>query len=144
MDYTVQKISNTRMAFANAANLVSIANMVAPYILFDLQRKYFSNGASENKDLHFVSSCTIYCMERTISTTGLMLTMGCGTNLASLTLRFSLSHIPIYIISLRAFPSTRLTQCINVGPGLHSTVRRKTNFQQCFHPSSLQWQFQLD
>lgn len=132
--YIGQKISKDWTAFAEAAILPRVQTWFLSTLNLNQKRNDFSNWASGNKDWRLVISRTMYCKEIVLSTTRLMLIIGCGTNLGCWLLRFSFSHISVLALSLRPFPTTYFTQCTKPVLGLHF-MRYRQMFQS--FPSSV-------
>lgn len=61
LGFNVPKLLNTRAAHAETAKLAPLADLVSPYILLDLETKWFLYCADKNKDSYFVRSRCIYC-----------------------------------------------------------------------------------
>lgn len=127
LGFTVQKISKAETALAEAAIFAPRSNLVSLNKLFHYKKKRIpllskrDHGFASRDQLHF------YFMERAPSTTGLMQTLKCGTDLRSWTLNFGLSHISIWTTSFRQFPTKLFSQRRRAGLELLSTRGRQPN-----------------
>lgn len=86
--YTALKILKALMALAETANLARLSNFVFPFILFNPEMIRFIVLRKLEQGFALVSSRTIYCMKRVLSTMRLMRTRRFETGSTRWTLRF--------------------------------------------------------